>query len=100
MRRTLIALASAGALAAAGSTVVPTQANALPGWVIPAIIGAGVVGVAVGATHSSRAFAYGQPLDNPPSSVVFAAPYAQRGENCRIMHERVPGGWHRVTVCG
>jgi hypothetical protein len=97
MRRTLIALASAGALAA-GTAALPSQANALPVWVVPAIIGAGVAGVVIGAAHPSPAFGYGAPLDNPPSA-VYAGQYPY-GANCRIMREKVPGGWHRVTVCG
>jgi hypothetical protein len=54
-RKTAIALTAAGALAA-GSMTVTQPAHALAEWVIPAIIVAGVGGVALGvAADNARA---------------------------------------------
>jgi hypothetical protein len=82
-RKTAIALTAAGALAA-GTIGATQQAAATPAWVIPAIIVAGVGGIALGA--SSNAFAYG-----PPAHVGYAAP----ASNCWVENRR--GG--PVEVC-
>jgi len=77
MRRTLIALAAAGALAI-GTAAMPTEAEALPVWVVPVIVASAVVGVVVGAV------------------VAQATPV----HHCSTQLERTPGyGWHRVRVC-
>lgn len=95
-------IAGTAAIALAGATVsVPTQANAYPVWVIPAIIGAAVGGVAVGAVAS-----------NPPAYAYEPGPYAadavgprgtiyvQPTADCRIVREQTPTGrWQRVRVC-
>ena len=58
-RKTVIALAAAGALGL--GTIGATQpAAATPAWVIPAIIVAGIGGVALGAA-ADNAYAYGPP---------------------------------------
>lgn len=49
MRKALIGLTAAAALAA-GTVTVSTPANATPAWVVPALIGTAVVGVVVGAS--------------------------------------------------
>ena len=56
-RKTAIALTAAGALAA-GSMTVTQPAHALAEWVIPAIIVAGVGGIALGVA-ANDAHAYG-----------------------------------------
>jgi hypothetical protein len=95
IRRTFIALTSAGALAAA-TAAIPTQANAfVPAWVVPAIIGAGVVGVVVGAAHGPAYAAAGYGAAPGP----IATERLTYGSDCRVMREKVPGGWRRVTVC-
>lgn len=71
-RKTAIALSTAGALAA-GSMAVTQPAHALAEWVVPAIIVAGVGGVALGVA-SNNAYAYdnyGRPVH---AGVVSARP--------------------------
>jgi hypothetical protein len=82
MRRTLVAMAAAAALAV-GTFAVPQKAEAFAWWWIPtAIVGGVALGAAVGAPYA------------------YAAPRGQYiGSDCRIMRERVPGGWRRVEVC-
>ena len=82
MKRTLVALATAGVVAA-GTVAAPRPASALAEWVVPAIIVAGIGGVVLGST----------------------AAHAQRGEiyvnptSCRVVRERTPNGWRRVRIC-
>ncbi len=84
------------AAAVAGATVsVPTQAEAYPAWVIPAIVAAGVGGLAVGtvATASARPYGYEAAPGN-----IYVQPRA--AASCKIVRERTPsGGWARVEVC-
>lgn len=90
-------IAGTAAIALAGATVTaPTQANAYPVWVIPAIIGAAVGGVAVGAVASNPpAYAY-EPGTIGPRGTIYVEPTAE----CRVVRERMPSGrWHRVRVC-
>ena len=53
MRKALIGLTAAAALAA-GTVTVSTPANATPAWVLPALIGTAIIGVVVGA-HIAKA---------------------------------------------
>ena len=93
MLRPITTLAAAGALAAA-TVSVPTQANALAEWVIPAIVIAGVGGLAVGAANNAY---YAQPVYAPAGS-VYVQPRA--AANCQIVRERTAsGGYRRVQVC-
>jgi hypothetical protein len=85
MRKTLTAITAAGALAAA-TVSVPTQANALAEWVIPAIIVAGIGGAAVGTTVATNA-----------QGNVYVQPRAQA--SCHLVRERTANGWRRVEVC-
>jgi hypothetical protein len=96
VKKTLIALTAAGALAA-GTLAVPQQAHAFAWWWIPtAIVGGVVVGGAI-AHSQARADAYG----------AYAYPqYGARGSvyvqprGCRIVTERLRGGGYReVEVC-
>jgi hypothetical protein len=94
MRKTLVSLTAAGALAL-GGLALPSPAQAAPIWLIPAIIAAGVGGAVVGgAAVAANRLAYGP----PPGGSVYVRP-ADAAPNCQIMRERVPGGWRRVQVC-
>lgn len=53
MRKALIGMAAAAALAA-GSVTVSTPASATPAWVVPALIGTAVAGVIVGAAIANN----------------------------------------------
>jgi hypothetical protein len=92
MRKALTTIAAAGALAAA-TVSVPTQANALAQWVVPAIIVAGIGGAAVGAVASANA----APV-YAPSGSVYVQPRA--AATCHIVRERTAnGGFRRIEVC-
>lgn len=86
MVKPLSTLVAAGALVAA-TVSAPTQANALAEWVIPAIIVAGIGGVAVGSTVATA-----------PGGTVYVQPRSQA--SCHIVRERTAsGGFRRVEVC-
>jgi hypothetical protein len=86
MVKPLTTLLAAGALAAA-TVSVPTQANAFAEWIIPAIIAAGVGGVAVGTVAANNA-----------QGNVYVQPRAQA--SCHIVRERTASGaTRRVEVC-
>ena len=97
-------IAGTTAIAFAGATVsVPTQANAYPVWVVPAIIGAAVGGVAIGAVASNPpAYAYepGPYAYEPDAVGPRGTVYVQPTADCRIVREQTPSGrWQRVRVC-
>jgi hypothetical protein len=85
-RKTAIALAAAGALGV-GTFGATEQAAATPAWVIPAIVVAGVGGLALGAA-ADNAYAYGPPSH---AGVVSVRPSA----GCWVENRR--GG--PVEVC-
>ena len=102
MRRTLIGLTSA--LAIAASAAMPTPASAYPGWVIPAIAVAGVGGIALGAgIASAQAQTAGPILVGPPGAPVqpqmMYDPDTMVQPGCRLARERIRGEWRRVEVC-
>jgi hypothetical protein len=84
MRKSVIALAAA--VVAASTIATPRPAHAIAEWVIPAIIVAGVGGVAVGAGATHNAYA--------PRGEVYVNP-----TQCRVVRERTPDGWRRVRIC-
>jgi hypothetical protein len=91
MRQSLIALTAAAALGTA-TLAAPAPAQAHAWWVVPAIVG----GVLVGGTMIAAA--------QSPYRYGYAPGYYYRGDvsvqpSCRIVRERVPGGWRRVEVC-
>jgi len=90
MRKTILTLASAAALATAGIAAAPQPAHAVAWWVAPAIVAGAIGGVAVGAT-AANANAYG------PRGDVYVQPTA----SCRVIREQDPatGRWHRMRVC-
>jgi hypothetical protein len=91
MRKTVLALAGAAAIAL-GTISAPQQAQA-QWWVAPLIIGGVLTGTVVVAAAASQPRAYYEPAGS-----VYVRPAAAPAE-CRIMRERVPGGWRRVQVC-
>ena len=96
MIRPLTTIAAAGALAAA-TVAVPTQANALAEWVVPAIVVAGVGGLAVGAVATAHADTYAY----APTGTVYVQPRAARAAaTCQIVRERTRSGAIRqVQIC-
>ncbi len=91
MKKTILSLITAGAVGLAGLTAAPQPAHAF-WWVIPAIVGAGVVGVGAGAAidnSAHRDYAY------EPRREVYVAP-----TGCHVERQRINGYWHRVRVCG
>jgi len=89
MRRTILTLASAAAVAAAGVAATPQKAEAVVWWVAPAIIGGTILGVGAGAAVANTN-AYNS------RGEVYVQPTAQ----CHIMRERLPDGRsRRVRVC-
>lgn len=98
MKKTLIALTAASALAV-GTMAVPQKAEAHAWWVIPSIVvGAAVVGGAVVA--GSRAYAYQpyayQPYAAAPRGTVHVAP--TRG--CYLQESpALFGGYRYIEVC-
>jgi uncharacterized membrane protein len=96
MKKILTALTAAAALAA-GTMATTTKANAYAWWVIPAIVGAGVGGLAVGAAAENNAQYAGGPRGN-----VYVRPSAYNGAgySCRTVDEQSPSGRIRhVRVC-
>lgn len=114
MHKALIGLTAATALVA-GSVSMPQTASAFPAWVVPAIIGAGVAGVVVGASAASAQTTYverradvglygdtvyAQPTYAAPvysSTAVYASPTFSSG--CTIQRQRIGGFWRTVQVC-
>jgi hypothetical protein len=92
MKKTILSVLTAGAVGLAGLTAAPQPAHAVVWWVIPAIIGAGVVGVGAGAAidnDAHRAYAY------EPRGEIYVAP-----SGCHIERQRIGHHWRRVEVCG
>jgi len=99
MIKPLTTIAAAGALAAA-TVAVPTQANALAQWIVPAIVVAGVGGLAVGAVATAHADSYAYSPGYAPAGAVYVQPRARAAATCQIVRERTPSGAiRRVQVC-
>ncbi|HZS63829.1 MAG TPA: hypothetical protein VFA53_04955 [Xanthobacteraceae bacterium] len=86
--------ATAAVVVGAATVSLPRQAEALPVWVVPAIIGAGVVGVVGGAAAANANAAYYE-----PRGTVYVEPSAAHAQVCHIVRERTAYGWRRVQVC-
>ena len=98
MRKILTALTVAAALAA-GTMAMTTRANAYAWWVIPAIVGAGVGGLAIGSAAQEDRTYEGGPRGNVYVRPVPSA-YSSAGYNCRVVNEQTPSGRLRhVRVC-
>ena len=91
MRNTALALAAAGTIAL-GAISAPQPAQA-QWWIAPLIIGGLVAGTAVVATAANGPRAYYEPAGS-----VYVRPFGAPG-TCRIVRERVPGGWRRAEIC-
>ena len=90
MRKSLIAL-SAAAVIGAGTIAAPTSAQAHAWWVVPAIVGGVLIGgTALAAASSPYGYGYGP---------GYRTGYVGVQPSCRIVRERVPGGWRRVQIC-
>jgi hypothetical protein len=92
MKKAILSLLTAGAVGVAGLTAAPQPAHAVVWWVVPAIIGAGVVGIGAGAAVDNSAheqYAY------EPRGNVYVEPYG-----CHFERQRIDGVWRRVRVCG
>jgi len=103
MRKSLIGLTSAIAIAATAATA-PTPASAYPGWVIPAIVAAGVGGVALGAGISSAhaqttGAIYSSSPGTPVQPQIGYDPDTMVQPGCHLARERIRGEWRRVEVC-
>ncbi len=93
MRKILTALTAAAVLAA-GTMTMTTKANAF-WWVVPAIVGAGVGGLAIGAAAEQNNVYY----EGGPRGTVYVRPSGY-GYDCRIIDEQTPSGRMRhVRVC-
>src|SRR5262245_1861882 len=97
MKKTILSLAAAAAVATAGIAAAPQPANALAWWVAPAIVAGAVGGVAIGAAAASAndatANAYYQGM---PAGSIYVQPTAR----CQVVQEQMPNGsLRRVRVC-
>ncbi len=107
MKRTLIALSTAAVLGTA-SIAAPSPAQAHAWWVVPVIVGGVLV---AGAAAASANPYYGQGYYGPSyygpgpgpayyrGNVAVAPTTVQRTRSCRVVRERVAGGWNRYQVC-
>jgi hypothetical protein len=98
MRRTLIALTSALALAAA-PVAMPTAALANPVLLIPALIGVGVGGLGLGAASGASAQQHNDTVVAPQRQDYVARPAPALQAACYWTTGRVHGIWRRVEVC-
>jgi len=90
MRKTILSVAAAGALAVAGVTTASQPAQAF-WWIIPAVIGGAVVGAGAGAAVTAAS----DPYASEPHGDVKIQP-----NGCHMQRERVNGVWRNVQVCG
>ena len=103
MRKTILSVATAGALAVGGIAAAPQPANAVAWWVAPVVVGGVIGGTVLGAAAASNANAYGYgyapgyAYGPPAQGVVYAAPSATchwtRGQTAdrRLIRQRVCG---------
>lgn len=90
--KTALSLSCAALLGASTLVATPKPAHALAEWVIPAIIGAGVLGIGTGAAineSSRRDYAY-----EGPRGTVYVKP-----AGCHWERTQYQGRWHNVQVC-
>jgi hypothetical protein len=100
MKKTLVALTAAGALAV-GTLAVPQQAEAHAWWWIPAaIVGGVVVGGAVANAQARAAYGYTGPYAAAPSYGPRGSVSVRPARGC-YMQERPSlwGGYRYVEVC-
>lgn len=99
MKKTMIALAAASALAM-GTLSVPQKAEAHAWWVIPSIVlGATVIGGAAVAASSAHAQAYYAPPPYAPRGSVGSV-YVAPTRGCYMQAQpALFGGYRSVEVC-
>lgn len=99
MRKTLMALSAAAVLGAA-SLAAPSPAQAHAWWIVPAIVGGVIVGGAIAAGANPYPYGYGPEYRHGygPGPAYYRGNVAVRPA-CRIVRERVAGGWRRYEVC-
>jgi hypothetical protein len=100
MRKSLIAL-SAAAVIGTASMAAPSPAQAHAWWIVPAVVGGVLVSGMIAAAANPYPYGYGPAYE--PS--YYRGPAYYRGNvavqpRCRIVRERVRGGWRRYEVCG
>lgn len=91
LKKTILSVTAAAALALAGTAAAPQPAHAVVWWVAPAIIGGALVGTAAGATIANQnALAY------EPRGAVYVQPTA----GCHWARvQTASGAWVRERVC-
>lgn len=90
MRKSLMALSAAAVIGTAG-LAAPSPAQAHAWWVVPAIVGGVIIGgAAIASASQPYQYRYGPAYYR---GNVAVAP------SCRIVRERVAGGWRRYEVC-
>ena len=100
MRKSLMALSAAAVIGMVG-LAAPSPAQAHAWWIVPAIVGGVIVGGAAMAAANPYPYQYGY---GPGPAYYRGGPAYYRGDvavrpSCRIVRERVPGGWRRYEVC-
>lgn len=98
MKRTLMTLAAAAAIATAGTAATTQPANAAAWWVAPAIVGGVLVGGIVAATAAQNSYGYNSYGYYQPRGNVYVRP-AHSMSNCYTAHEQTRRGWRSVRVC-
>lgn len=102
IKRNLLGL-SAAALIAGTTMLAPTPASAHPLWLVPALIGAGVLGAGTGAavasnSHTTVVETTPAPVETAPAPTV-VAPSVTETQTCHLARERIDGVWRRVQIC-
>jgi hypothetical protein len=94
MKKTLIALTAATALAA-GTVTLPSTANAVPAWFWPTLIIGGVLTTGAVVAASQANAAYYNPYVVEPRGRISVRPAGY----CRVETVRTSRGLRRVEVC-
>lgn len=100
MRKSLMAF-SAAAVIGTASLAAPSPAQAHAWWIVPAIVGGVLLGgVAIASASGPYQYQYGYGPDYRygPGPAYYRGNVAVRPA-CRIVRERVTGGWRRYEVC-
>lgn len=94
IRKTILSVTAAGALALAGTAAAPQPAHAVAWWVAPAIVAGAVGGVAVGAA-ATNAYAY----PNINAYAYEPQVYVQPTAGCHWARVQTDNGLVRQRVC-
>jgi hypothetical protein len=93
MRNSLMALSAAAVIGTAG-LAAPSPAEAHAWWIVPAIVGGVIVGGTLAAAANPYPYGYG-----PAYGPAYYRGNVAVQPTCRIVRERVRGGWRRYEVC-